>query len=156
MRGLLLPIALSLSLGACTTTGIGTAFSNVGTAVGVVRGVKITQNQLNGMVAAYDTTVLRPYNVYRYSDAAYTVPRRYCTTSQPFTVSSPCARYSILVKLQPILKTVEDARKNLQADVTACNTSGDQTACAGMSATIAAFNSSVSIAKSALTQFGVI
>jgi hypothetical protein len=141
---------MALALVSCST------INNIGSAIDVVQGVKINQNQLNAMVASYDTVVLRPYNVYRYSDANYTVPRRYCTKSEPFTVASPCAKYSILVQIQPILKAVDDAHKDLQGIVTACNSNGDQTACTGMQAAIAAFNSAVSIAKTALKQYGVI
>ena len=150
LRALFGAAMLMLALASCST------INKVGSAISIVQGTKITQDQLDASVTLYDNLVLRPYNVYRYSDANYTVPRRYCTKSQPFTVASPCAKYSILVQVQPILKAVDEAEKNLQGIVTACNSNGDQTACTGMPAAIAAFNSAVGIAKTALTQFGVI
>lgn len=147
-------LAFALPLGSCASTDIGKAVSNLGTAVAVIQGTQITQNQLNAAVAAYDTVVLRPYNVYRYLDAAYTVERRRCTVSEPFTVASPCAKQSVLAKIQPSLQAVEDARVDLQGAVTAC-AAGDTSQCKGMKALIMVFNSAVTVVKSALAKNGV-
>lgn len=153
-RSIMSAILVAFALAGCAQ--IESTIGNAQTAISIVNGTKITQSQLDAGVAAYDTVVLRPYNIYRYSDVAYTVPRRYCTKSAPFTVAAPCAKYSILNELQPILRSVETARGNLQTAVTGCNVNQDQTACSGMPALITAFNSAVSVAKVAATQYGII
>lgn len=132
------------------------------TAYNVASGVAITQNDLNGLVSAYDTTVLRPFNLYRYTNysdtlpAAQLAPRRYCTKAAPFSVSAPCADYAVLAKMQPVLAAVDSAEKTLQADVTACTQNNDQSACTGIAAAKAAFQSAVSVAQATATSLGVI
>lgn len=141
---------LALTFASCST------IKSAQDAIGIVNETHITQNQLNLWKSAYDNAVYRPFLIYRYSDAAYTVPRRYCTASAPFTVASPCAKYSILAKVQPYLQTVDTAEVELQTLVTGCNTNGDQTACSGMPAAIKAFKTGVTAAKDVLQKAGVI
>lgn len=153
-------LACALPLGACST--ISADWSKVKTAVAVVNGITITQSDLNALVTAYDTTVLRPVNLYRYSnytDAApipQLVARPYCTKSAPFSTTNVCASYSVLSKLIPVLGAVDKAEATLQADVTGCNVSGDQSACTGLSAAKATFQAAVSVATTTATQLGVI
>lgn len=141
---------LSLGFAGCDT------LKTISGGLKVVEGVRITQQQMDAIKATYDTTVLAPYNFYRYEDAGFTTQRRYCTKSHPFQVSDPCASYSVLAKLQPILKASNDALVNLQAKVSGCEKDGDNSACSGISGAKATFDAAVSVAKSALTSFGVI
>lgn len=106
-------------------------------------GITISQSQMDVAVAAYDVAVLTPYDTYRYSDAAFTVPRRYCTTAEPFALTNPCANFSILSRLQPYIAKAETARANLQACVA--------TQCSGVSALVAAFKSAWATAQTNVT-----
>lgn len=144
----LLLVLLAISLPACST------IKNASTAIGVIQGVRITQNQLDVMKTGYDG-VLTAYNLYRYEDAAFTVPRRFCTKSGPFTIERPCAQYTVLAKIQPVLRTADQQFRKLQSDVTSCNELGDQSACSGLQGTVAGFNSSVAVAKAVLAAAGV-
>ena len=140
--------AFLVLLPACSTV------QNAQKAYQVVSGVRITRTQLNQAKIPYDA-LLTAFNAYRYEDAAYTIPRRYCTKSQPFTVARPCAQYSVLVKLKPAIEATEAAFKTLDAQVTACEEAGDQSACSGMAVTIKAFNAAMGAASRIAASFGI-
>lgn len=143
--------AITLPITACKT------FDNISTAVQVVEGVKITQNQLDEWVAAYTAVVLVPYNTYKFEDyPTNKIQRRYCSKAHPFSAADPCASYRVLSTMQPILASATVAEKNLQDAVTGCNTNGDQSSCSGLSGAKKAFDSAVTLAKATAISLGVI
>lgn len=146
MKRLLLPLCAVAMLAGCNT------IANV---YNVVTGVSITQSQIDASMAAYDVAVGTPLAVYRYSDAAFTVPRRYCTKTRPLSINDPCANYSVLAKMQPVDKAVNNAFRDLQTKVTGCNVAHDQSACSGLPGAKVAFDNAVNIAKATAASTGV-
>lgn len=108
MKKYLLGLVVACTLAGCQQ--VSTAIS----AYNYLQGVTITQDQLDVAVAAYDVAVLTPYNTYRYSDAGFTTPRRYCTKTEPFSLDKPCASYDVLDKLRPYISKAESSRMKLQ------------------------------------------
>lgn len=134
MKARYLIALLPLALAACQTAA--TAIN----AYNYLQGVQITQSQMDIAVAAYDVAVLTPFNSYRYSDAAFTTPRRYCTTAEPFSLQSPCANFTVLSRVQPYVAKAETARVKLQDCI--------NVQCSGMAALVAAFKAAWDSAQS--------
>lgn len=101
------------------------------TAANALTGTTVSQRDLDLAVQAYDLAILEPLNAYRYTDAKHTVPRPFCTTAKPLSVTNFCANYDVLARIQPYTQRVENARVDVQACV--------RTQCSAMSALAATF-----------------
>lgn len=136
--------ALAAGLSALALTG---GCANVKTAFDTVTGFHVTQSSVDLARASYDATFLTLATNYN--------ERPRCAAGTGPTLANFCSQYSIVVKLRAADKAVETAFAAMQADLDACNTAGNQSACSGLSGAWAVLNASITAAKGIAASQGV-